>query len=149
MTFIIDTLPDSLVYLILQELDGICLVRIALVSKSMLNFANNDELWKLVCGFCKKDACAKDVYELQVPFRLRKLFDDTYKIRNNAQATHYRLKYKEIMYLNLSTFEKEQLLAEAEKKELDSEKKFRDCERAIAQWRCVEYRAMPLLYRTK
>ena len=53
------------------------------------------------------------------------------------------------MYLNLSTFEKEQLLAEAEKKELDSEKKFRDCERAIAQWRGVEYRAMPLLYRTK
>ena len=66
MTFIIDTLPDSLVYLILQELDGICLVRIALVSKSMLNFANNDELWEFVCGFCKKDACAKDVYELQV-----------------------------------------------------------------------------------
>ena len=115
----------------------------------MLNFANNDELWKLVCGFCKKDACAKDVYELQVPFRLRKLFDDTYKIRNNAQVTHYRLKYKEIMYLNLSTFEKEQLLAEAEKKELDSEKKFRDCERAIAEWQGVEYRARPLLYRTK
>lgn len=149
MTFIIDTLPDSLVYLILQELDGICLVRIALVSKSMLNFANNDELWKVVCGFCKKDACSKDLYELQVPFKLRKLFNDTYKIRNNAQAAHYRLKYKQIMYYNLSTFEKEQLLAEAEKKELDSEKKFRDCERAIAQWRGVEYRAMPLLYRTK
>ena len=148
MTFIIDTLPDSLVYLILQELDGICLVRIARVSKSMLNFDNNDELWELVCRFCKKDACAKDLYELQVPFRLRKLFNDAYKIRNNAQATHYRLKYKQIMYYNLSTFEKKQLLAEAEKKELDSEKKFRAYERARAQWQGVEYMAIPVIYRT-
>lgn len=148
MTFIIDTLPDSLVYLILQELDGICLVRIALVSKSMLNFANNDELWKVVCGFCKKDACSKDLYELQVPFKLRKLFNDAYKIYSKAQGDHYRLKYREIMDYNLSTCEKNQLLAAAEKKELDSEKTFRAYEHAIAQWRGIEYIAIPVIYRT-
>ena len=145
MTFIIDTLPDSLVYLILQELDGICLGRIARVSKSMSNFANNDELWEFVCGFCKKDACSKDLYNLQVPLKLRKLIPNAYKILSKAKEEHHRVK-KNKMYYNLITYE--QKLAAAEKKELDSEKTFRAYERAIAQWRGIEYIAMPVIYRT-
>jgi hypothetical protein len=50
------------------------------------------------------------------------------------------------MYYNLITYE--QKLDAAEKKELDSEKTFRAYERAIAQWRCIEYIAMPVIYRT-
>jgi len=145
MTFIIDTLPDSLIYLILQELNGICLCRIAMVSKSLSNFANNDELWEFVYGFCKKDVDIKNLYKLQVPLKLRILFKDAYKILSKAKEENYRVeKYK--MYDNLITYQ--QKLVAAEKKELDSEKTFRAYERAIAEWQGVEYMPIPVICRT-
>jgi hypothetical protein len=145
MTFIIDTLPDNLVYLILQELNGICLARIAMVSKSLSDFANNDELWEFVYGFCKKDVDAKNLYKLQVPLKLRILFKDAYKILSKAKEENYRVeKYK--MYDNLITYQ--QKLVATEKKELDSEKTFRAYERAIAQWQGLEYMPIPVIYRT-
>jgi len=141
----IDTLPDSLVYLILQELNGICLCCIAMVSKSMSNFANNDDLWKFVCGFYKKDVDTKNLYKLYVPLKLQLLHKDAYKILSKAKEEHYRVeKYK--MNYNLTTYE--QKLVAAEKKELNSEKTFRAYERAVAEWRGVEYIAMPVIYRT-
>ncbi len=145
MTFIIDTLPDSLIYLILQELNGICLCRIAMVSKSLSNFANNDELWEFVYGFYKKDVDVKNLYKLQVPLKLRILFKDAYKILSKAKEENYRVeKYK--MYDNLTTYQ--QKLVAAKKKKLDSEKTFRAYERTIAEWQGVEYMPMPVIYRT-
>jgi hypothetical protein len=145
MTFIIDTLPDSLIYLILQELNGICLARIAMVSKSLSDFANNNELWEFVYGFYKKDVDVKNLYKLQVPLKLRILFKDAYKILSKAKEENYRVeKYK--MYDNLTTYQ--QKLVAAEKKELDSEKTFRAYERTIAEWQGVEYMPMPVIYRT-
>jgi hypothetical protein len=145
MTFIIDTLPDSLIYLILQELNGICLARIAMVSKSLSDFANNNELWEFVYGFCKKDVDIKNLYKLQVPLKLRILFKDAYKILSKAKEENYRVeKYK--MYDNLITYQ--QKLVAAKKKELDSEKTFRAYERAIAEWQGVEYMPIPVICRT-
>jgi len=145
MTFIIDTLPDSLIYLILQELNGICLCRIAMVSKSLSDFANNNELWEFVYGFCKKDVDIKNLYKLQVPLKLRILFKDAYKILSKAKEENYRVeKYK--MYDNLITYQ--QKLVAAKKKELDSEKTFRAYERAIAEWQGVEYMPIPVICRT-
>jgi hypothetical protein len=146
MTFIIDTLPDSLIYLILQELNGICLCRIAMVSKSLSNFANNDELWEFVYGFCKKDVDVKNLYKLQVPLKLRILFKDAYKILSKAKEEHYRVEKYKMYDDNLTIYE--QKLAAAKKKKLDSEKTFRSYERAIAQWQGVEYMPMPVIYRT-
>lgn len=145
MTFIIDTLPDSLIYLILQELNGICLCRIAMVSKSLSDFANNNELWEFVYGFCKKDVDIKNLYKLQVPLKLRILFKDAYKILSKAKEENYRVeKYK--MYDNLITYQ--QKLVAAKKKELDLEKTFRAYERAIAEWQGVEYMPIPVICRT-
>jgi hypothetical protein len=145
MTFIIDTLPDSLIYLILQELNGICLARIAMVSKSLSDFANNNELWEFVYGFYKKDVDVKNLYKLQVPLKLRILFKDAYKILSKAKEENYRVeKYK--MYDNLTTYQ--QKLVAAKKKKLDSEKTFRAYERTIAEWQGVEYMPMPVIYRT-
>jgi hypothetical protein len=142
----IDTLPDSLIYLILQELNGICLARIAMVSKSLLDFANNDELWEFVYGFCKKDVDVKNLYKLQVPLKLRILFKDAYKILSKAKEEHYRVEKYKMYDDNLTTYQ--QKLVAAEKKELDSEKTFRSYERAIALWQGVEYMPMPVIYRT-
>jgi hypothetical protein len=153
MTVMIDTLPDSLVYLILQELNGICLGRIAKVSKNMSNFANNDELWEFVCGFCKRSAIYRlytsvnysaQLYRLQVPLKLQNLAGDTIDILRKAKEENYRLKrYK--MYDNLTTYEQE--LATAEKKELYLEKTFRAYERAIADWEGIEYIPIRIFYR--
>ena len=149
----IDTLPDSLVYLILQELNGVCLSRIANVSKNMSNFANNDELWEFVCGFCKRNAIERlynsgnykvQLYRLQVPLKLQNLARDAIDILKKAKEENYRLKRYKI-YDNLTTYKQE--LATAEKKELDLEKTFRAYERAIADWEGIEYIPMRVFYR--